>query len=168
MPIEVGDRLPELDLPLITPLGTERVSTTELFGHGLHVLFAVPGAFTPTCSDEHLPAFLVRADDLRTAGVDRIVCTAVNDHWVLAAWARERQAGERLLFLADGNGELAEALGLAYDAGRYGLGRRSRRYAMLIEDGAVRYLGVEPGPGVTVSGAEAVLGALRQRESQIS
>ncbi|HRC86528.1 MAG TPA: peroxiredoxin, partial [Thermoanaerobaculia bacterium] len=124
------------------------------------VLFGVPGAFTPTCSDEHLPGFLVHYDELKAKGVELIVCVAVNDHHVMNAWGKARNVGDYLLLLADGNGDFARATGLDFDLSRAGMGLRNRRYAMVLDDGRVRYLGVEPAPGVSVSGAAAVLEAL--------
>ncbi len=158
--IAVGDKLPSVKLQTKTSDGVEGVDTGALFAGKKAVLFAVPGAFTPTCSDDHLPGFLVHADALRAKGVELVACTAVNDAHVMGAWAKARNAGDHVLMLADGNGELARAIGLEIDLARAGMGTRSRRYAMVLEDGVVRYLGVEPAPGVTVSGAPAVLAAV--------
>lgn len=158
--IAVGDQIPDVQLQTMTAEGVRPVSTGELFRGKKAVLFAVPGAFTPTCSDHHLPGFVLHAADLRGKGVEVVACVAVNDVHVMGAWAKHRGTGDDLRILADGNGELARALGLEIDLARAGMGRRSRRYAMILDDGVVRYLGVEPAPGVTVSGAEAVLAAL--------
>lgn len=158
--IQVGDTLPNVTVKAVRPEGTEDAATHDLFAGKKVVLFAVPGAFTPTCSDDHLPGFLAHHGELIAKGVDLIACTAVNDHFVMRAWAKDRGVGDQLLMLADGNGDLARACDLAIDLSRAGLGTRSKRYAMVLEDGAVRYLGVEPAPGVTVSGAQAVLEAL--------
>lgn len=158
--IAVGDKFPSIKLQAKTADDSATVDTGELFAGKKVVLFAVPGAFTPTCSDDHLPGFLVHADDFKAKGVDLLACAAVNDIHVLGAWAKATNAGDHVTMLADGNGELARAVGLEIDLARAGMGHRSRRYAMVLEDGVVRYLGVEPAPGVGVSGAEAVLAAL--------
>lgn len=160
MTIEIGDRIPEVTLKTATSDGVRDVSTAELFSGKKVVLFAVPGAFTPTCSDTHLPGFLARADEIKAKGADTIACIAMHDAFVMAAWGRDRGALEDILMLADGNGELTRALGLDLDLTRFGMGQRSARYAAIVDDGVVRMLGVETGPGVGVSGAEAVLAAL--------
>ena len=153
-----GDRFPEVELRRSTG---EPVATGELTRGRTVVLFGVPGAFTPTCSDTHLPGYVTRADDLRAAGADEIACVAVNDAFVMAAWAEASGAGAQLTFLADGNGTLAEALGLELDASRFGMGTRLRRFAAVVRDGVVEYLEAEAGPEVGVSGAETVLERLR-------
>ena len=158
--IAVGDKLPSIKLQTKTADGVGSVDTGEVFAGKKAVLFAVPGAFTPTCSDDHLPGFLVHSDELKAKGIELVACTAVNDAHVMGAWSKARSAGDQVLMLADGNGELARALGLDFDLTRAGMGTRSRRYAMVLEDGVVRYLGVEQAPGVTVSGVQAVLAAL--------
>ena len=160
MAIQVGDRIPDLQLTQMTPDGLKPVSTGELFAGKKTVLFGVPGAFTPTCNDTHLPGFLVRADDIKAKGVDQIVCTAVNDPFVMAAWGKATHAGEHIRMLADGNGDLARALGLVLDLGHIGLGQRSKRFAAIIDDGTLQHLQVEPGGEVGVSSADAVLEAL--------
>lgn len=152
-----GDRLPDVQLTLWRKGKSRPVSTAEHFAGRRVALFAVPGAFTPACSDTHLPGFLVRADDLKAQGVDEIVCTAVNDVFVLAAWAEATAAADHIAMLADGSGDLARAMGLVLDGTGFGMGLRSRRYAAVVEDGVITYLGVEPGREVGVSGAEAVL-----------
>jgi len=162
MSIHLGDRVPTIQLNEVTSDRPRPVSTDEFFAGRKVVLFAVPGAFTPTCSDTHLPGFVARADHLAAKGVDVIACTAVNDAFVLGAWAKATGAARYITMLADGSGELARALGLDLDLGRAGMGLRSRRYAMVVNDGVVEYLGVEAGRGVGVSGAEAVLAALEQ------
>jgi peroxiredoxin len=124
------------------------------------VLFAVPGAFTPTCSDVHLPGFVSHLDELSAKGVDTVACLAVNDPFVMGAWQKQREIPESLKLLSDGNGDFVEALGLVLDASRFGMGKRSRRFAMVVDDGVVSYLGVEPGGEVGVSGAAAVLESL--------
>jgi glutaredoxin/glutathione-dependent peroxiredoxin len=160
MPIEVGETIPDVQVQRMTADGVRGVSTREYFAGRRVALFAVPGAFTPTCSETHLPGFLVRADDLRERGVDAVACTAINDAFVLHAWAKATGAAGVIDMLADGNGDLAHALGLDKDSSRWGQGRRSRRYAALVDDGTVTYLGVEPAGEVGVSSAEAVLAAL--------
>ena len=143
--------------------GPEPVSTGELFGHGRSVLFAVPGAYTPTCSARHLPGYVEHADGFRAKGVDRIVCTSVNDAFVMGAWAQASgvgTSGDDIVMLADGNAEFANAMGLSMDGSGYGMGTRSQRYAAVIEDGVVRQLLVEEGGGFGVSSAEEVLSRL--------
>ncbi|MDX1501188.1 MAG: peroxiredoxin [Thermoanaerobaculia bacterium] len=162
MPIAVGDRMPDVELARMRDGRVERITTGELFGEGRSVLFAVPGAFTPTCTDAHLPGFQARADELAARGVDRIACVSVNDVFVMAAWGEDNEVGGTIEMLADGNGELARAMGLEMDASRFGMGRRSRRYAAVVEDGVVQMLGVEPAGGVEASSAEAVLDWLRR------
>lgn len=161
--IEVGDRIPQVTLRRMRDDKVEEVATEELFGSGRSVLFAVPGAFTPACSDTHLPGFQVRADELAEQGVDRIACVAVNDAFVMNAWRKARSVDDRIEMLADGNGDLARALGLELDGTGFGLGRRSRRYAAVIEDGVFQMLAVEPAGGVGVSSADAVLEWLQTR-----
>lgn len=161
MNITVGSKLPTTSLRRMTERGPQVVSTDELFAGKKAVLFGVPGAFTPACSDSHLPGFVLRAEDLRAHGVELIACVAVNDVFVMHAWGRSREVGDQVLMLADGNGELARALGLDIDLSVAGLGVRNRRFAAILEDGVVRHLGVEEkGSDVTVSSAEAVLAAL--------
>ncbi len=160
MTIQVDDRIPEASLKQLTVGGIQDVSTGEIFGGKKVVLFAVPGAFTGTCSNTHLPGFQVAADKLRAKGVDAIVCVAVNDPFVMAAWGEAKNVGDDIQLYSDGNREFAEALGLVLDGSAFGLGKRSKRYAAVVDDGVVRYLGVEPGGAVGVSGADAVLAAL--------
>jgi len=160
MAIAVGEKIPDVQLRTMTPEGPQPVSSLDALGRGRTVLFAVPGAFTPTCSDHHLPGFLVRADEIRGRGVDTIACIAVNDPFVMGAWARDQRVGDRIVMLADGNGEFAKAMGLELDGTGFGLGLRSQRYAAILEDGVVRALFVEQNPGLDVSSAESVLAAL--------
>lgn len=157
MAIEVGQKIPDMKLKMADG---EDVSTTELFRGKKAVLFAVPGAFTPTCSDYHLPGFIDNADAIKAKGVDLIACVAVNDHFVMAAWAKARQTGDKILMLADGNGDFARALGLEMDSRPFGLGIRSRRYAAVIEDGVVRELKVDQPGRLEMSTAEEILKAL--------
>jgi peroxiredoxin len=124
------------------------------------VVFAVPGAFTPTCSDHHLPGFVVRADEIHAKGVETIACLSVNDPFVMGAWGRDQGVGDRVLMLADGNGDFTRAVGLEMDGSGAGLGTRSRRYAAILEDGVVKAIFVEEKPGLDVSSAESVLAAL--------
>ena len=160
MTIEIGDRIPEATLRALTEDGIQAVSTSEIFDGRTVAVFGIPGAFTPTCNDTHLPSFQVRGPEIKAKGVDEIVCVAANDPFVVAAWAEARGVGDDIRMLSDGNAELARAMGLELDVSVVGMGIRSKRYAAIVEDGVVRYLGVEPGKEVGVSGAEAVLAAL--------
>ena len=160
MAIAVGDRIPDVKVMTLTDEGPKPVQTGEALGKGKVVLFAVPGAFTPTCSDHHLPGFVIRADDLKAKGVDTIACIAVNDAWVMGAWGKSQGAGD-ILMLADGNADFADAMGLGADLGAFGLGRRSQRYAAVLDDGVVAAIGVEEGPGLKASSAEAILDSLK-------
>lgn len=158
--IERGQKIPEVSVKAAAADGVKDVSARDLFAGKRAVLFGVPGAFTPTCSDDHLPGYIARADDLKAKGIDLIACVAVNDAHVMRAWGKASGAADHIQMLADGNGDLARALGLEVDLSRFGMGKRCRRFAAVLEDGVVRHIGVEPGPGVTVSGAEAILEAL--------
>lgn len=160
MAISVGDRIPDVTLRTMTDDGPAPVQSGDVLGKGKVVLFAVPGAFTPTCSDHHLPGFVVRADDLMAKGVDTIACVAVNDAFVMGAWGEAQGVGDKVVMLADGNGDLTAALGLEMDGSGFGLGTRSQRYAAILEDGVVTDLMVEPGPGLEASSADAVLAKL--------
>lgn len=160
MAIEVGQKIPEVTLSTMTREGPRGIATSEVFGGKRVVLFAVPGAFTPTCSDHHLPGFLEHADPIRARGIDLIACTGVNDVFVMDAWAKEREVGDKVLMLADGNGDFARAMDLEIDSSRFGMGKRSRRYAAVVEDGVVRHLFVEEPGKLEVSTAEAVLAVL--------
>ena len=157
MAISVGDRIPDVKLMTMTPDGPQPVQSGETLGKGKVVLFAVPGAFTPTCSEKHLPGFVVRAEDIKAKGVDKIACIAVNDAFVMGAWGSQQDPDGQIEFLGDGNGEFTAELGLEMDGSGFGLGTRSQRYAAVIEDGVVTELLVEPAPGRDVSSAEAVL-----------
>jgi glutaredoxin/glutathione-dependent peroxiredoxin len=160
MTIAVGDRVPDVEVRESTADGPKPVRTGEVLGKGKVVLFAVPGAFTPTCSDFHLPGFVLRADELKAKGVTTVACIAVNDPFVMAAWARDRGVGDAIVMLSDGNGDFTKEMGLELDGRGFGLGSRSQRYAAIIDDGVVTNLFVEPGREVTVSSADSVLGAL--------
>lgn len=142
MTIKVGDRLPEAKFTVMGDGGPKPVSSSELFNGKTVVLFAVPGAFTPTCSEKHLPGFIGAVDALKAKGVATIACTSVNDVFVLNAWSKAHGASD-ITMLADGNADFAKALGLNVDLSPFGLGTRSQRYAMIVEDGVVNYLAVE-------------------------
>ncbi len=159
MAIQEGDRLPDATLHVMADGRPTAVSTSELFGGKKVVLFAVPGAFTPTCSEAHLPGYVVNADEIKAKGVDSIVCVAVNDAFVMDAWAKDRNAAE-LVMAGDGNSEFTKALGLEMDGTGFGLGTRSQRYAMVVDDGVVTKLAVEAPGAFEVSKAEAILAAL--------
>lgn len=160
MTISVGDKIPDVKLMAATPDGPKPVQSSAALGTGKVVLFAVPGAFTPTCSEKHLPGFVVRADDIKAKGVAKIVCIAVNDAFVMGAWGAQADPDGQIEFLGDGNGEFTAELGLEMDGSGFGLGTRSQRYAAVIEDGVVTELLVEPAPGLDVSSAESVLARL--------
>jgi peroxiredoxin len=161
MTIKVGDRLPSVTLRQVTSEGPKEVTTDSFFGGRKVVLFAVPGAFTPACSQRHLPGYVDNAAALKAKGIDEIACVAVNDPAVLTAWQRDRQSEGKVTMLADGSGDFARALGLTLDASRLGLGIRSQRYSMLVEDGVVKSLNIEPAPAqVEGSSAESMLKAL--------
>jgi glutaredoxin/glutathione-dependent peroxiredoxin len=160
MPVQPGDRLPDVEVRVMGETGPEAVRTGELLGNGRVVLFAVPGAFTPGCSKVHLPGFVQHAAELTAKGVDTIACIAVNDAWVMDAWGREQGVEDKILMLADGNGEFTRAMGLEFDGAVVGLGPRSQRYAAVIEDGVISRLDVEEKPGVDVSSCLAVLSHL--------
>src|SRR4051812_15623391 len=155
---QVGDRIPDVEVRVMNAEGApETVKTGDVLGSGKVVLFAVPGAFTPGCSKIHLPGFVSGADELKRRGIDTIACIGVNDAWVMDAWGKAQGASDKILMLADGNGEFADAMGLAFDGSGIGLGTRSQRYAAVIEDGTILKLDVEPKPGVDVSSCESVL-----------
>ena len=160
MTIKAGDRIPTATLTVMTADGPSKVSTNELFGAGKVVMFSVPGAFTPTCSARHLPGFVDHIGDIKSKGVDRVVCIAVNDVFVMDAWGKSAGVGDRIVMAADGNGEFTRSLGLELDASGFGMGKRGQRFAMIVEDGVVKTVDVE-GPGeFKVSSAEHVLGQL--------
>jgi len=157
MTIKVGDKVPDVEVRTMGPEGPTAVRTGEVLGSGKVVLFAVPGAFTPGCSKIHLPGFVSGADELKRRGIDTIACIGVNDAWVMDAWGKAQGADDKILMLADGNGEFAAAMGLSFDGSGIGLGTRSQRYAAVIEDGTILKLDVEQKPGVDVSSCESVL-----------
>lgn len=155
--IQVGDKIPNTTVTRVDNDNQEAVETDQLFANKKVVLFAVPGAFTPTCSEAHLPGYIVHADNIMAKGVDMIACISVNDAFVMQAWGRAQNA-EAITLLADGGGALASALGLVLETGDFG-GNRSQRYAMVIENGVVTLLNVEDG-AFEVSNAETILAAL--------
>lgn len=159
MTISVGDKLPQATLVKATEAGPEALDSAEFFRGRKVALFAVPGAFTPTCSVKHLPGFVEKVDELRAKGIDEVACTSVNDAFVMGAWAKSADAAN-VTMLADGNAEFADALGLTMDGSKFGMGKRSQRYSMVVDDGVVTQLNVE-GPGeFRVSSAEHMLGNL--------
>ncbi len=160
MTIKVGDRLPHATLTKVTPDGPDQVSSGDYFAGRRVAVFAVPGAFTPTCSARHLPGFVDQAQAFRDKGVDEIACTAVNDAFVLGAWAKAGEVGDKVTMLADGNAEFAKATGLDMDSSAYGMGVRSQRYAMLVNDGVVEALHVEAPGEFRVSSAEYLLASI--------
>lgn len=159
MSIQTGDKVPSVTLKTMGSQGPQDISTDEIFAGKKVVLFAVPGAFTPGCSMTHLPGYVVNADKIKAAGVDTIVCMSVNDAFVMGAWGEAQNASE-ILMLADGNGDLAAALGLELDGSGFGMGKRSQRFAMVVEDGSITHLNVEPAGGIDVSSAETIMGLL--------
>jgi peroxiredoxin len=161
MAVKVGDALPaDVKLKEMGDGGPKDVTVGELFKGRKVVLFAVPGAFTPTCSMKHLPGFVEQAGSIRQKGIDEIVCLSVNDAFVMGAWGDQQKAKGKVRMVADGNGELTRALGLEVDASGYGMGVRSKRYAMIVDDGRVEELLVEPGGGLNVSSAESIISKL--------
>jgi peroxiredoxin len=158
MPIKVGDRLPNATFRVMTPDGPKPKTTDEVFKGKKVVLFAVPGAFTPTCSKNHLPGFVSNADTIKGKGVDAIAVTSTNDAFVQNAWKQATDPEGKIDYLSDGNADFAKALGLDLDASAMGLGTRSKRYSMIVEDGVVKSLNIEDAPGkADISGAENLL-----------
>jgi len=160
MTIKVGDRVPEATFTTFGPEGPRPVTTDELFKGRKVALFAVPGAFTPTCSAKHLPSFKQHASELKAKGVDAIACVSVNDVFVMKAWGENQGVGDNVLMLADGNGAFTRAIGLELDGSRFGMGTRSQRYSMIVDDGVVKELNVEAGGEYRVSSAEYMLAQL--------
>lgn len=157
MAIQVGDKIPNVK---VKATDMSDVTTDALFSGKKVVLFAVPGAFTPTCSAKHLPGFIEKADEIRRKGVDDIICMSVNDAFVMKAWGEDRGAGDKVRLIADGNGDLTKALGLDFDGSGIGFGLRSQRFAAIVENGVVKKLAVDAGGKFEVSSAEAILAAL--------
>lgn len=160
MTIKVGDRFPSVTLKYLGKEGMAEITTDDLLKGKTVALFAVPGAFTPTCSAKHLPSFTGNAEALKAKGVDQIVCLSVNDPFVMKAWADKNEVGEAVFMLPDGNATLTKALGLEMDGSGYGLGTRSQRFALIAKDGVVTHLGVEKPGAFEVSSGEAILAAL--------
>ena len=159
MTIQVGDRLPDVTFMTMTADGPAPISTADAFGGKRVALFAVPGAFTPTCSAKHLPGFVEKSAELKAKGVDAIACTSVNDVFVMGAWGEDQNAGD-ILMLADGNGDFATAIDLVLDGSAFGMGKRSQRYAMVVNDGVVEHLFVDEAGGFEISSADHVLANL--------
>lgn len=161
MVLAVGDQIPDIEFKTMGDEGAPvSVRTRDVLGKGKVVLFAVPGAFTPGCSRVHLPGFVGQADELKAKGVDTIACTAVNDAWVMDAWGKAHDVGDKIVMLADGSGDFATAMDLIMDGTAFGLGLRSRRYAAVIEDGVITQLNVEETGGINVSSCESVMANL--------
>ena len=159
MTIQVGDRLPDVPLTVATADGPKPTTTTDFFKGKKVALFAVPGAFTPTCSARHLPSYVDKASELKGQGVDEIACISVNDPFVMAAWG-QRDGSADITMLSDGNGEFADATGLDMDASKFGMGKRSQRYSMIVDDGVVEQLNVEAPGEYRASSAEYMLDQL--------
>lgn len=160
MTISTGDRLPDATFTVMTSDGPTKMTTQDVFGGKTVALFAVPGAFTPTCSAKHLPGYVEKANELRAKGVDAIACTSVNDVFVMGAWGKDQGVGEDVLMLADGNGDFAEATGLVMDGSGFGMGKRSQRYSMIVKDGVVSEINIEEPGDFKVSSADFMLGQL--------
>jgi peroxiredoxin len=160
MPIKPGDRMPSGTLKTMTKEGPQDVKTDDLFKGKKVVLFSVPGAFTPTCDAKHLPGFVEKAVELKSKGVDTIACMAVNDVWVMNAWGKHSHVDDKIVMLADGNGDYARSLGLEMDARGFGLGMRGQRFAIVVKDGVAEKVLVEAPREFKVSSAENVLGQL--------
>ena len=157
MTIKVGDTIPSATLMQMKDGGPKPVSTDELFKGKKVALFALPGAFTPTCSAKHLPGFIKQAGALKAKGIDTIACVSVNDAFVMGAWGESQGAGDAIAMLADGNGDFTRALGLEMDATKFGMGKRSQRYSMLVDNGVVKVLNVEAPGAFEVSSADHML-----------
>ena len=160
MTIKPGDRLPAIEFTVSTAEGPQKMSADVLFSGRKVVLFGLPGAFTPTCNMNHLPGFLLAHDDIKAHGVDTIACTAVNDIHVMNAWGKSSNVGDKVLMLADGNGDYTRALGLELDARGFGMGMRGQRFAIIAKDGVATHVNIEAGGEFKVSAAEHVLGQL--------
>ena len=160
MTIQAGDKIPDCTLKTMGDKGPQDIATQDIFSGKKVLLFAVPGAFTPGCSLTHLPGYVVNADKIKAQGVDTIACMSVNDAFVMGAWGNDQNASE-ILMLADGNADFTAALGLELDGSGFGMGTRSQRFAMIVEDGTVSHLNVEDGPGVDASSAETMMTLLQ-------
>src|SRR6201996_876975 len=157
MTVKVGDKIPSATLMQMKDGGPKPVKTDELFAGKKGVVFALPGAFTPTCSAKHLPGFVTHADEIKAKGVDAIVCLSVNDAFVMGAWGDQQKVGDKVMMLADGNGDFTKALGLEMDGTKFGMGKRSQRYSMIVDDGVVKEINVEEPGAFSVSSAEHIL-----------
>jgi peroxiredoxin len=157
MTIKVGEKVPDAAFTTFGPDGPKPITTAELFSGKTVALFAVPGAFTPTCSAKHVPSFKIHAGDLKAKGVDTIACVSVNDVFVMKAWGADQNVGDDILMLADGNGDFTKAIGLELDGSKFGMGTRSQRYSMIVKDSVVTELNVETGGEYRVSSAEYML-----------
>ena len=157
MTIKVGDKLPDATFNTMSPEGPKPMTTTDVFGGKKVVLFAVPGAFTPTCHNTHLPGFIQMAGDMKSKGIDTIACVSVNDAFVMGAWCKDQKAEGKVHMLADGNGDFTRALGLEFDASKFGMGTRSQRYSMIVENGVVKTVNVEEPGAFEVSSAEHII-----------
>jgi peroxiredoxin len=157
MSIKIGDAMPAGTLTQMTDDGPVAVTTDKLFAGKRVALFAVPGAYTPTCSKEHLPGFVAKADALAAKGIDTVACMAVNDAFVMGAWGADQNVGDKVMMLADGNGDYTKALGLELDLSGHGLGTRSARFSMIVDDGAVTVLNIDEGGGLDISDAETLV-----------
>jgi glutaredoxin/glutathione-dependent peroxiredoxin len=160
MTIAVGDKVPDGTFTRMTDSGPAPITTTELFGGKTVLLFSVPGAFTPTCSAKHLPGFVQNAEALKAKGIDTIACIAVNDVFVMNAWGKDQSAGDKVLMLADGNGDFSKAVGLTMDGSKFGMGTRGQRFSFVAKDGLVTQLNVEAPGEFKVSSAEHALSQL--------
>jgi peroxiredoxin len=160
MAIKVGDKIPVAKLQIKTKDGVQTKTTDEIFGGKKVVLFALPGAFTPTCSAKHLPGFVNNHQALKSKGIDSVACLSVNDAFVMDAWGKDQGVEDKVMMLADGNGEFTKAVGLTMDGTGYGMGLRSQRYAMVLDNGVIKTLNVEAPGAFEVSSAEAILKAL--------
>lgn len=160
MTIKAGDKMPSGVFGIMTVAGPDAISTDDLFGGKKVVFFSVPGAFTPTCSARHLPGFVAHAEALFGKGVDTVACMSVNDVFVMDAWGKDQNAGDKVVMLADGNGEYARALGLEMDGRKFGMGLRSQRFAIVVDDGVATHVAVEEPGQFDVSSAESVLAKL--------
>ena len=157
MTIKVGDKIPQSTFKYLSPEGPKEISSDELFGGKKVAIFAVPGAFTPTCSQRHLPGYVDKAAALKAKGVDTIACVSVNDAFVMGAWGKDQSTGDKVMMLADGNGDFTRDLGLEMDGSRFGMGKRSQRYSMVVDHGVVTELNVEEPGAFSVSSAEHVM-----------
>ena len=160
MTVKVGDKVPSATLKYLSPEGPKEITTDELFNGKKVALFAVPGAFTPTCSQRHLPGYVDKHADLKSKGVDTIACVSVNDAFVMGAWGKDQNCGDKVMMLADGSGDFTRAVGLELDLTKGGLGKRSQRYSMLVDNGVIKSLNVEAAGKFEVSDADTMLKGL--------